>query len=90
MSKEADNPSAGQPAEGTDRTSLAVKIWLGGGIPLWLVAKVHTLRTWNSGQYLELHWPFWVAMILWSSFVFGVDRYVTHLRMRRHPGSRSS
>ena len=56
------------------RAPSVVKIWLAGVVPLWLAAKVHTLQTWESGQYLELHWPFWAVIVAWSGFVALLER----------------
>ena len=72
-------------ADVIEKTPKVVKIWLGGFVPIYGAAKVHTWMTWQSGQYLERHWPFWAAMAGWTVLVFLIDMVADRLMAHSSP-----
>jgi hypothetical protein len=64
-------------------TPTVVKIWLVGGVPIWVAARIHTLKSFEFGHYLESHWPLWAALWGWTALVFIVDALVG--KLKPHP-----
>ena len=60
--------------------SRAAKIWLVGLVLIFVAAKVHTFMTWDSGRYLESHWPFWAAIAGWAVLAVLIDLLVGRAR----------
>ena len=65
----------------------AAKLWFVGYVVLYGAAKIHTSLTVDSGHFLERHWPFWAAMIIWSG-VFALGCAVAERRKDRSSGRR--